>query len=100
MAMVDDKWQEVEDDLPESSGGYPMTYKGIVKGTVIELEGEVTLPEGTRVNVIPERPVTVLQYPLTLKEWLREACQVRAQLPKTSDSVEMLRQLREQCANR
>jgi hypothetical protein len=73
----------------------PMSYKDVVKGNVIELEGEVTLPEGTRVNVIPERPVTVLQCPLTLKEWLQEARQVRAQLLKTSDSVEILQQLRE-----
>ena len=57
-----------------------MTYKGIVKGNVIELEGDAALPEGTRVSVIPEQPITVgvPQYPITLKEWLREARQVRA----------------------
>ena len=31
-----------------------MTYKGIVRGSVIELEGDVELPEGTRVSIIPE----------------------------------------------
>jgi hypothetical protein len=74
-----------------------MTDKGIVKGNVIELEGEVTLPEGTRVSIIPEQlvPVTVPQHPLTLQDWLQEARQVRVQLPTTSDSVEILRQLRE-----
>lgn len=29
-----------------------MTYKGIVKGKVVELEDHVTLPEGTRVEVV------------------------------------------------
>jgi hypothetical protein len=80
----------------------PMTYKGIVKGKVIELEGEAILPEGTRVSIVPEQfvPVTVPQHPLTLQEWLQEARQVRAQLPKTSDSVEILRQIRQERASR
>ena len=79
-----------------------MTYKGIVKGKLVELEGDVTLPEGTRVNVIPEETATVnIPEPsLTLKAWLQEAQQIRSQLPKTSDSVEILRQLREERANR
>jgi hypothetical protein len=79
-----------------------MTYKGIVKGKVIELEGEVALPEGMYVNIIPERPAMMnpLEYPTTLKEWLQGARQLRAQLPKTSDSVEILRQLRERRASR
>ncbi len=74
----------------------PMTYKGIVKGNVIELEGEAALPEGTRVNIIPEQPFTVNvpQQPMTLLEWLREAREVQAQLPETSDSVEILQHLR------
>lgn len=29
-----------------------MTYKGIVRGKVIELEGNVALPEGTEVEVV------------------------------------------------
>ena len=79
-----------------------MPYKGVVKGHVIELEGEVTLPEGTRVSVMPEPSIaiTVPQYAMTLREWLQDARQVRAQLPKTSDSVELLRQLREERAQR
>jgi hypothetical protein len=31
---------------------------------------------------------------MTLKEWLQEARQLRVKLPNTSDSVEILRQLR------
>jgi len=79
-----------------------MPYKGVVKGHVIKLEGEATLPEGTRVSIIPDLPiaVTVPQYAMTLREWLQDARQVRAQLPKTSDSVELLRQLREERAYR
>jgi len=78
-----------------------MTYKGIVKGNVIELEGEANLPEGTRVSIIPEQPVPVtVPQQMTLQEWLQEARQVRAQIPKTSDSVEILRKLREERASR
>jgi hypothetical protein len=79
-----------------------MIYKGVVKGNVVQLEDEVTLPEGMRVSVIPEEPATsgVLKHPITMQEWLREARQARAQLPKTSDAVDILRQLREERASR
>ena len=36
-----------------------MTYRGIVKRGLIELEGEVTLAEGTRVSVTPEEPLAI-----------------------------------------
>jgi len=68
-----------------------MTYRGVAKGKIIELEGDVALPEGTRVSVVPEQPPTIV----TLKEWLQDARRLRAQLPKTSDSVDILRQMRE-----
>lgn len=79
-----------------------MTYKGIVIGRLVELEGDVTLPEGTRVSVIPEETATIKipEPSLTLKAWLQQARQTRSQLPKTSDSAEILRQLREERANR
>jgi hypothetical protein len=79
-----------------------MTYKGVVKGNVVVLEEHVTLPEGTHVRVIPERPgaFNTTPFAMTLKEWLWEARQVRAQLPSTGDSVEILRQLREERTNR
>lgn len=79
-----------------------MPYKGIVKGQVIELEEKVILPEGTRVSIIPEPSiaVTVPAHAVTLKEWLQDARQMRARLPETSDSVEILRQLREERAYR
>lgn len=79
-----------------------MTYRGVVKGNVVELEGDIAIPEGTRVCIIPEETgiFDVSQHALSLHEWLREARQVRSQLPKTSDSVEILRQLRERRASR
>ena len=73
-----------------------------MKGHVIELEGEMTLPEGTRVSIIPEPPiaVTVPQYMVILQEWLEGARQGREHLPKTGDAVELLQQLREERAHR
>ena len=71
-----------------------MTYKGVVKEHVIEFEGDADLPEGTRVSIIPE------QQAMTLSEWLSEARLLRTQLSTTSDSVEMLRQLRQRRASR
>jgi hypothetical protein len=64
----------------------------------MELEDAVTLPEETRVSVIPEEPVVIIARnpSFTLKAWLQEVRQVRAPLPMTSDSVEILRQLREE----
>jgi hypothetical protein len=79
-----------------------MIYKGVVKGNVIQLEDDVTLPDGMRVTVAPEEPTASRgeKPSITLQEWLHEARQVRAQLPKTSDSVDILRQLREERASR
>ena len=79
-----------------------MTYRGIVKEGLIELEGDVTLAEGTRVSVTPEEPLAIdsRTSTMTLKEWLQGARQVRAQLTRTGDSVEILRQLREERTNR
>jgi hypothetical protein len=79
-----------------------MIYTGTVKRGLIELEGEVTLPEGARVSVILEESVAIdnRASAMTLKEWLQEARQIRAHLPKTGDSVEILRHLREQRADR
>jgi hypothetical protein len=79
-----------------------MIYRGIVKRGLIELEGDVTLPEGTRVSVITEELLAIdgRTSTMPLKEWLQKARQVRAQLPRTGDSVEILRRLREEHANR
>lgn len=34
-----------------------MTCTGVVRGKQVDLDGDVTLPEGTRVRVIPEESV-------------------------------------------
>jgi hypothetical protein len=73
-----------------------MTYRGIARGRIIELEGDVALPEGTRVSVVLEQTAASI----TLRAWLKGARQLRAQLPTTSDSVDVLRQLREERASR
>jgi hypothetical protein len=79
-----------------------MTYRGIVKRGLIELKGEITLPEGSRVSVTPEEPLAIdSRTPtMTLKEWLQEARQVRAHLPRIGDSVKILRRLPEERTNR
>lgn len=77
-----------------------MAYKGVVKGNVIELEEGAVLPDGTRVSVIPEPPSSVSApgHAVPLTTWLWKAHQLREQIPKTSDSVEILQQLREERA--
>ncbi len=67
-------------------------YTGIVRGKLIELEDDTVLPEGTRVRVIPE---DMAGENSALLEWLQEARQLRTQFPMTSDSVEILRHLRQ-----
>jgi len=71
-----------------------MTYRGVVKGNVVELEDHVALPQGTRVFVIPEAPAA--GHARTLRGWLKEARRVRKGLPETSDSVEIVRRLRKE----
>ena len=72
-------------------------YRGIVRGRSVELEDGALLPEGTRVTVIPEEPAGEAH---SLGAWLREARQVRAQLPLASDSVEILGEIRQERADR
>ena len=52
-------------------------------------EEKLEFVDGLKRSVEPERSST-------LTEWLRVARQLRARLPETSDSVEILRQLREE----
>ena len=79
-----------------------MTCTGVVRGGRVELDGEVTLPEGTRVRVIPEEAVTTDVSPATmsLAEWLERAREGRARRPRTSDSTDLLREIREERAGR
>jgi hypothetical protein len=76
--------------------------RDIVKSGLTELEGDVTLPEGTLRQCSPDELLAIdsRTSAMTLKERLQEARQVRAQFPRASDSVEILRQLREERAHR
>lgn len=79
-----------------------MTCTGIVQDGRIVLDGDTALPEGLRVQIIPlehgNGAGTVDK--LTLGEWLEQVDKVRAALPHTSDSTDLLRQLREERADR
>ena len=79
-----------------------MTYTGTAHGRIVELEDGMTLPEGTRVRVIPEQTAvsSSSEETFSLAEWLEETWKVRAQLPVTSDSTEILRQMRIERASR
>lgn len=72
-------------------------YRGIVRGRLVELEDGAHLPEGTRVTVIPEKSA---EEAYSLDAWLHEARQARAGLPLTSDSVEILDEIRQERADR
>jgi len=82
-----------------------MPYKGVVKNTVVVLEGGVLLPEGIAVTVIPEDEAagTVTHR----EQWRRFNVgadrvleQLRAKVGTTSDSTDIIRQLREEQASR
>ncbi len=72
-------------------------YRGIVRGRLVELEDGALLPEGTRVTVIPEGSEAEA---CSLGAWLHEARQARARLPLTSDSVEILEEIRQERVDR
>lgn len=72
-------------------------YRGIVRGRSIEIEDGALLPEGTRVTIIPEEPT---DQTYSLGAWLKETRQVRAQLPLTTDSVDILEEIRQERADR
>ena len=79
-----------------------MTCTGVVRDNRIELDGDVALPEGTRVTIIADEPAPECdsRSQLTLAEWLDQARELRSRMPMTSDSVEVLREIREERASR
>jgi len=83
-----------------------MGYKGIVKDNVVILEPGVKLPEGMEVEVIAQgwwmseearRNATDKK---SFKKLLDECDEFREQMPKTTDSVQIIREMREERANR
>ncbi len=83
-----------------------MGYKGVVKDNVIVLEKGVKLPEGTEVEVITQgwwmseeakRNATDKK---DFKRLLDECEELRKQMPETTDSVQIIREMREERSNR
>ncbi len=83
-----------------------MGYKGVVKDNVIILEQGVKLPDGTEVEVITHgwwmseearRNATDKE---SFRKLLDECDELRKQMPKTTDSVQIIREMREERASR
>jgi len=83
-----------------------MGYKGVVKDNVIVLENGVKLPEGAEVEVTVQgwwmsdeakRNATDKE---AFRRLLAECDKLRAQMPETTDSVKIIREMREERANR
>ena len=83
-----------------------MGYKGVVKDNVIVLEKGVKLPEGTEVQVVPqgwwmsEEAMRNATDKKAFKRLLAECDRLREQMPETTDSVRIIREMREARANR
>ncbi|MCZ6677755.1 MAG: hypothetical protein O7E52_10950 [Candidatus Poribacteria bacterium] len=82
-----------------------MPYTGIIKNQVVVLEEGVLLPEGTKVTVFPEN--NEVRRKELREKWNRfdEGAervfqQLLAEVGTTSDSVEILRRLRDARADR
>jgi hypothetical protein len=76
--------------------------KGTVRGGVVELDPDVRLRDGTRVYVVlddtPGSEDAVEDsdaYRSEMRAWLESARELRARLPATSDSSELLRGVRD-----
>ena len=94
-----------------------MGYKGVVKDNVIVLEQGVKLPEGTEVEVatsqgIPPRPQIAQGWWLSeearrnatdkkaSKKWLAKCDRHRERVKETTDSVQIIRELRDERTSR
>ena len=83
-----------------------MGYKGVVKDNVIVLEKGVKLPEGAEVEVATQgwwmseeakRNATDKE---SFRRLLDECAELRKQMPETTDSVKIIREMREARTNR
>ena len=83
-----------------------MGYKGVVKDNVIVLENGVKLPEGAEVEVtvqgwwMSEEAKRNATDKESFRRLLAECDKLRAQMPETTDSVKIIREMREERANR
>jgi len=83
-----------------------MGYKGVVKDNVIVLEQGVKLPEGMEVEVIaqgwwmPEEARRNATDKRAFKRWLAKCDRHRERMKETTDSVQIIREMREERASR
>ena len=83
-----------------------MGYKGVVKGSVIVLENGVKLPEGTEVEVttqgwwMSEEAMRNATDKESFRKWLARCNKHREQMEITTDSVQIIREMREARTNR
>lgn len=83
-----------------------MGYKGVVKDNVIVLEQGIELADGTEVEVVAQgwwlseearRNATDKK---AFKRWLAKRDRHREQMKETTDSVQIIQELREERTNR
>jgi predicted DNA-binding antitoxin AbrB/MazE fold protein len=90
----------------ELSGVIKVGYKGVVKDGVVILEQDVELPEGAEVEVIlkgwwlSEEAKQNATDKKAFKKLIEECNKLREQMPETTDSVKIIREMREARANR
>ena len=83
-----------------------MGYKGVVKDNVIVLEDDVKLPEGAEVEIITqgwwmsEEAKRNATDKGSFKKLIEECNRLREQMPETTDSVQIIREMREARTNR
>lgn len=83
-----------------------MGYKGVVKGSVIVLEKGVKLPEGTEVEVITqgwwlsEEARHNATDKRSFRKWLARCDKHREQMEVTTDSVQIIREMRDERSDR
>lgn len=87
-----------------------MGYKGVVKDSMIVLEQGVKLPEGTKVEVIAkgwwlsEEAQRNASDRTSFRKWLAKCDRLRERIGsetgKTTDSVKIIREMREERSNR
>ncbi|MBM3210622.1 hypothetical protein FJZ33_00260 [Candidatus Poribacteria bacterium] len=78
-----------------------MGYKGVVKNNAIVLEDDVELPEGAEVEVttqgwwLSEGAKRNATDKVSFRRWLARCRKHREQMSKTTDSVQIIREIRE-----
>ncbi len=87
-----------------------MGYKGVVKDNVIVLKDDVELPEGAEVEIInkgwwlSDEARCIAGDENALQKWLAECDQLRSRIKSesgvTTDSAQIIREMREARSNR